>query len=75
MNYDSDKGTTQLTHIEMLVVADSITFSLLPLHSLSSKVMIPRPAISLTTIVGSGVVIDSVAASVFMGTTGIATML
>ena len=75
MNYDSDKGTTQLTHIEMLVAADSITFSLLPMNSLSSKVMIHRHAISLTTIVGSGVVIDSVAASVFMGTTGIATML
>ena len=60
MNWDSDKGTTQFTHIEMLVAADSMSLILLLRPSFNSKVRIPLPAISETTMVGKGVMIDSV---------------
>lgn len=58
----------------MLVAADSIIFSLLFLPYFNSKVVIPLPAMSLTTIVGKGVMIISVAESVYIGTTGRATI-
>jgi hypothetical protein len=43
-----------------LVAADSISLSLLLRPSFNSKVRMPLPAMSETTIVGKGVMIDSV---------------
>ena len=60
--------------MEMFVAADSIIFNLLFLPSFNSNVIIPLPAISLTTIVGNGVIMVSEAESVFIGTIGKATI-
>jgi len=59
----------------MLVAADSISLILLLRPSFNSKVRIPLPAMSETTMVGKGVMIDSVDWSVRIGTTGNDTML
>ena len=53
MNYESLRATILFTQSEMWVLADSTIFTFVYLHSLSSKVEIPRPPISPTTMLSA----------------------